>query len=327
MLKPQPKNTIVSVTVIIPSFQRSTALRHVLETFTARLRTQHNVKIVVVDNNPLPQERRFVEVFSAKSPYDISYVYEPAAGVSNARNAGLAAVTTRFVAFLDDDMEITPEWVDGLIETALDHGTGLVFGPVEARFPDPTDPRNEHLAPFFERLIRQGQKGEIYETLGTGGCLIDLNNCEMPNPPFDPNLNESGGEDDIFFDNIRMTGTRVGYAPRAVSYEIVPADRITPRYIKKRNFGYGQAPSRISASRGRRGWPGIVRHMTIGSAQFAVYGGLYLTCKLVRHAAADKFLALASRGLGKVFWMDRFQPKLYGASQINAKNLRSTNRG
>jgi glycosyltransferase involved in cell wall biosynthesis len=320
MLKIQPQFGTETVTVIIPTFQRSAALRHVLETLSARLKTRHDVNILVVDNNPLPQEKRVIERFRDQTPFDIRYVHQPAAGVSNARNAGLLNTTTRFVAFLDDDMEVTEDWVDGLVETALDHGTGLVFGPVEAKFPNRDDPRNQHLAPFYARLSRGTQKGEMHETFGTGGCLIDLSTCQLPNPPFDPSLNESGGEDDIFFDHLRSTGTKVGYAPRAVSYEIVPADRLTSRYIKKRNFGYGQAPSRICAARGRQGWAGVTRHMCVGLGQFSVYGALHLGLKIVQHPAQDKFLALTAQGFGKVFWMNKFQPKLYGASQINVKN-------
>lgn len=324
MLKIQPQFGTQTVTIIILTFQRSVALRHVLKTLNARLRTRHTVNIRIVDNNPLPQEKRFVEEFRAESNYALTYIHEPAAGVSNARNAGLANISTRFVAFLDDDMEITAEWIDGMVETAIDHGTGLVFGPVEARFPNPDDPRNPYLSPFYERLIKSGKKGEIHETLGTGGCLIDLDHCRLPTPHFDPNLNESGGEDDIFFDHLRKTGTRVGYAPRAVSYELVPEDRITPEYIKKRNFGYGQAPSRICAARGLKGLVGIARHMTVGAAQLGVYGPVYVLLRLFRHPARDKYLALTARGLGKIFWMNTFKPKLYGASQINAKNRKSS---
>ncbi len=323
MLKVAPQTDKEAVTIIIATFQRSSALSRVLDSVNSNLRTKHDVKICVVDNNPLPQEKRFVEDFANRAAFPIKYIHEPESGVSNARNAGMTQVDTRFVAFLDDDMKITADWVDGLVDTALDHQTGLVFGPVEAVFPDPDNSKNIYLAPFYDRLLENGKKGEIQTTFGAGGCLVDLSTCQIPNPPFDPYLNESGGEDDIFFDHLRKTGTKIGYAPRAIAYEIVPEKRVRSRFIMKRNFGYGQGPTRIHAARGRNGLPGVIRHMAVGLAQIAVYGSLFLGLRLVRHPASIKFLALTAQGFGKVFWMDGFRPKLYGASQININNRRS----
>lgn len=320
MLKTQPNPDAQNVTVMIPTFQRSIALKHVLRTFNAVIRTRHNVTILIVDNNPLPQERRFVENFRQQSAYKINYIHVPRPGLSNARNAGIEHSETRFIAFLDDDMEVGTDWVDGLVETALDHGTGLVFGPVHARFNNANDPRNAYLASLYSRLLEGGQKGEIQQTFGTGGCLIDLTKCEMLDVPFNPDLNQSGGEDDIFFDHLRQTGTKVGYAPRAISYELVPDDRVTPRYILRRNFGYGQGPTRIHASRGAKGAPGVIRHMLVGGVQFVLFGTAHIILKAIKHPASIKYLALAAQGVGKVFWTDRFRPKLYGASQINVKN-------
>jgi len=186
-----------SVLIAIPTFRRSARLKALLPLITEILKSQHKIEILVIDNNPLPNERKFVETFAKVTNYPVHYVHEPKAGVSNARNAAIAFAKTRFIAFLDDDMEITENWIDGLVKVAVDYKTGVVFGPLIAKFSDAADPRNTYLSSFYARHSKQKNAGVSDEAFGTGGCLIDLQNCVLPSPAFDTRLNESGGEDDI----------------------------------------------------------------------------------------------------------------------------------
>ena len=305
------------VLIAIPTFQRPTALLHVLKTTHDHLKTRYKVSLLVVDNNPTPQEEDTVKSFANKTDLDVHYIHEPKPGVSNARNAAIAFTKTRYLAFLDDDMEITDQWLDELIKTSAETGFGVIFGPIVAKFSDLTDPRNPYLSPFYSRTLDDQHTCELKKPFGTGGCLIDLSQGEHPTPPFDPSLNESGGEDDIFFSSLARTGVKFGWAKRALCFENVPDERITRDYIIRRNIGYGQAPTRTAARQGRSGVAQILRHMVTGALQFGVYGSLHLTATALRRPSAVRYLALTARGFGKVFWGNRFQQKLYGASQLN----------
>jgi len=305
-----------SVLIAIPTFRRSARLKKLLPQITRTLRSIHDVEILVVDNNPLPNERKYVESYAEKTDYPVHYVHESNAGVSNARNAAIDFATARFIAFLDDDMEITKNWIDGLVHVAVQHKAGVVFGPLIAKFANPTDPRNTYLSSFYARHSKQIEAGISEEAFGTGGCLIDLEKCVLPIPPFDTRLNESGGEDDILFEALREKGTKFGWAPSALCYECVPEHRTTPEYIAKRNFGYGQGPSRIAAAKGLAGSLQLIRHMIVGLAQLGLFGSVYIICKIWKRPSQVRYLALSARGLGKVFWFDKFKPKLYGGSNL-----------
>mgnify|MGYP000400952630 CR=1 FL=1 len=308
------KMTPQTVLIAIPTFQRSERLKELLPHVVETLRTHHTVEILIIDNNGLPMEQKMVEGFAQNAAYTVHYFHEPAAGVSNARNAALRFCQSRFVAFLDDDMKITESWIDSLVKVSLDHGAGLVFGPLIAKFANPADPRNPYLSTFYTRHSKQTEAGLSNDAFGTGGCLIDLDTCILPDPPFDPRQNQSGGEDDLFFESLHKTGTHYGWAPDALCYECVPPARTTSNYIAIRNFGYGQGPSRIAAYRGLAGIPQIIRHMSVGAAQLGVFGFAYLVAKLTNRPSEVRYLALSARGLGKIFWFDKFRPKLYGAS-------------
>lgn len=306
-----------SVCVVIPTFRRSMGLRSAIESLFLQNIMAQGIRVLVVDNNTEPVEKPLIEKLSIQFNHKIEYVHEPNAGVSNARNAAMKlACSSRYIAFLDDDMCVSPEWLSYLLETSKSFGAGLVFGPTYAVMPNKDDPCNRYMEPFFERVLYKENDGYTEETLGTGGCLIDLDYCQLPSPPFNPDLNERGGEDDIFFDHLKQTGTRVAWSTKAISYEIVPVSRATRQYIWKRNFGYGQGPARIQASRGLKGLPGILYYMTTGAIQFVIFAPNLLVGKLFKRPSQSKYLALTARALGKVFWQDRFSPLLYGKAMI-----------
>ena len=313
-----PHAARTNVLIAIPTFRRSLRLKKLLSHVEETLTSIHDIEILVVDNNALPIEQKVVQQFAKTSIYPVHYIHEQKAGVSNARNAAVRFSTSRFLAFLDDDMEITSSWIDSLVKVSLEHKAGLVFGPLTAKFQDRADPRNSYLASFYTRQSKTTEAGLSNEAFGTGGCLIDLETCILPEPAFDTDLNESGGEDDIFFEKIRAKGAKYGWAPDALCYECVQPERTTSKYIARRNFGYGQGPSRIAASKGVKGLPNVVRHMCVGAAQLGVFGTIFLISKIGKRPSQVRYLALSARGLGKVIWFDGFQPKLYGNASINA---------
>jgi hypothetical protein len=303
------------VCVVIPTYKRSDGLRTAIESLFQQAIMAEGVRVLVVDNNPLPAEKALVTALALKLNHEIEYVHEPNAGVSNARNAAMkVATTSRYIAFLDDDMKVGAHWLYELLQTSKALKAGLVFGPTHAVMPHKGDPSNVYMEPFFERKLPIAEDGYIEDTLGTGGCLIDLKHCQLPSPPFNPDLNERGGEDDIFFDHLKQTGTRVAWSAKAESFEIVPTTRATHNYIWKRNFGYGQGPARIHASRGLKGAPKVIYFMAAGALQLLCYTPILLALSVMKRPAKSKYLALTARALGKIFWQDKFSPLLYGQS-------------
>lgn len=310
-----------SISVIIPTFQRSPGLQEALKSVASQTVDADKIKVIIVDNNPTPQEQRRVAALSPLFHNPIIYVHVTEAGLCNARNAAMAKVDTRFVAFLDDDMIASPDWLPAMMATAHTFEAGIVFGPVFAKMPNPDDARNPYLANLFSRLIDTKDEGLVQTTLGAGGCLLDLERCDMPSPPFDPDLNKRGGEDDILFDRLRLQGTRVAWSPTASCLEVVPEKRTRAAYIRSRNFGFGQGPARIHASRGWAGLPGIFYFTATGGIQLALYGSGYFVTSLQNKPSSVKYLALAAQGLGKIFWGNRFSLDLYGQAEANPKDV------
>lgn len=90
------------VTVVIPTFNRAALLRRALE--SVRAQTHPPDEIIVVDDGSTDDTARIVQQdFS-----DVRYMLQDSAGVSAARNRGIAAAHTPWVAFLDSDDEWRP---------------------------------------------------------------------------------------------------------------------------------------------------------------------------------------------------------------------------
>jgi len=145
---------IEDVCVVIPTFRRSDGVRKAIESLFLQTAMNDSIRVLVVDNNPEPIEQSSMENLSTKFKHQIEYVHEPNAGVSNARNAAMEiARSSRYIAFLDDDMCVSPSWLSSLIQTSKAYNAGLFFGPTYAVMPHEDDPSNVYMAPFFERVI------------------------------------------------------------------------------------------------------------------------------------------------------------------------------
>lgn len=299
------------VSVVVPTYKRPEGIRIALNSLMGQSAQGRLVEIIVADNDPLASAKQFVTEFAKSSDIEIIYKHVPEPGVSNARNGALDVARGRFIAFLDDDMDALPGWLEELVKASLKYKAAITFGPAKAVMPNKDDPLNPYMAPFFSR-IADAPEGYITKCLGTGGCLLDLSLCNMPSPAFDPIHNETGGEDDALFHHLQDHGAMVAWAIKAESYEIVPASRATPEYMWKRNFAFGQGPTQSEADKGFSGILGILKWMCVGILQFCVYGPVFAVFKVMNKPKYIHYQNRTAQALGKFFWWNSFQQKLYG---------------
>jgi glycosyltransferase involved in cell wall biosynthesis len=92
-----------AVSVVIPSFNRSSTLPRALE--SVRAQTLRPNEVIVVDDGSTDDTPVWVE----HDFPDVTYIRQPNAGVSAARNRGVEAATSDWIAFLDSDDEWKPE--------------------------------------------------------------------------------------------------------------------------------------------------------------------------------------------------------------------------
>jgi glycosyltransferase involved in cell wall biosynthesis len=103
-----------SIAVIIPTYNRSHTLRRALDSVNNQ--TVRPSEICVVDDGSTDETE---QLLSRHYP-QVNYVYQSNAGVSSARNAGVALTRGHWLAFLDSD----DEWMPNKLERQLQEING-----------------------------------------------------------------------------------------------------------------------------------------------------------------------------------------------------------
>lgn len=301
-----------SVSVLIPTFRRPLGLARAVGSVLAQTRLPD--EIVIVDNDPTASARDFVEDLARDARLPIRYIHASQPGVANARNAGFAAATGRYIAQLDDDEAARPEWLEALLVTREALDCPVVFGPVS---PLALGARPMTRA-YLERLYaRTGPEQDAPRTRdwGCGNSLIDRAVVSLPDPPFDIRTNEVGGEDDLLFVGLQEAGIRFAWSARADVIEYVEGNRARWPHMLARSFAYGQGASQNCIHGGRVNLPALAGWMVVGMGQAVVFGLAALPARLMGGAQAGAAcLDKAVQGIGKVFWADGLAPRFYGAA-------------
>lgn len=300
------------VSVIIPTQRRpgglAVAVRSVLAQTDVDLAA---LEIVVVDNDQVDSARQTVEGLAAGAVCPVLYVHEPAAGVANARNAGLARASGPLIAFLDDDEEAPGGWLAALLAAQVRYDADVVFGPVRARAPQGVTAHRDYLERFFSRL-GPAQAGVIDHYYGCGDSLLRRSALPDPVAPFAVERNQIGGEDDMLFGQMKAAGATFAWEPAAWVWEDPVPERLTLDYTIARAFAYGQGPSAHCAAANPPDRLGVARWMAIGLGQAAVFGAVAGVKWLTGSADRADWLDRAARGLGKALWWGPFKIQFYG---------------
>ncbi len=99
--------TLPAMSVVVCTRERPAMLREALGSLVAL--DYPNYEVIVVDNAPLTTGTAEVA-----AEFGVRYAVAPVAGLSRARNTGLAAARNGIVAFTDDDVIADHQWLRGL---------------------------------------------------------------------------------------------------------------------------------------------------------------------------------------------------------------------
>jgi succinoglycan biosynthesis protein ExoM len=300
------------ISLIVPTQRRPLGLATAVRSlFRQQGVDMASLELVIVDNDQVPSAKGLVTLLADGAPFPVIYVHEAEPGVANARNAALAHACGDLIAFLDDDEEAPSGWLAALLDAHERFDADVVFGPVHARAPDDVVEHRPYLERFFSRE-GPSEAGLIEHCYGCGDSLIRRSAMPDPVRPFPVERNQTGGEDDALFGQMKAAGARFAWAPDAWVWEDPVPERLTLSYAIPRAFAYGQGPTSACAMASPPDRVGIARWMAIGVVQAAVFGAVAVFKWLI--GADDRAAALdrAARGLGKTLWWGPFKIHFYG---------------
>ncbi len=304
-----------SISIIIPTFQRPDGLLVAARSvFKQTMLDKTDCTLIIVDNDPAASARDSIEILRAEAPENLRFIaaHEPDAGVANARNCAIDLVDSDLIAFLDDDQSAqNADWLEKLYDLHMELKPAVVFGPLITVLPDDITRHRAYFSRFFGRADRS-KRGYIKHYHGGCNTLIDVASLPKKRPLFDPDTNETGGEDDMLFMDIEDIGGQFAWEPEANVFEHTARKRLNLKYTLKRAFVYGQGP--CTEARLERNYPKLAIWMAIGAAKFALHGTRGVLGYLVKAEGSAQQIDLAMRGIAKVFFWKRIN--LYGAAAL-----------
>jgi GT2 family glycosyltransferase len=211
--------------------------------------------VVVDDAGPAAQRRALVERLGAR------YVaHEAPLGLNHARNTGVRSSSGELVVFVDDDVEVAPEWLKALVRAAHAHPDVAVFtGPIHPRL-EGRMPRScgREQPPLTALDLGPRDSDRVHFAWGTN-MTIRRSALERVGP-FDVTLSD-GGDEQEWQERLRASGDgRMMYVAAAGLYHRRAGGDVRLRALMRTALARGRAARRFDARRGRAPtWPRELR--------------------------------------------------------------------
>ena len=237
----------LTLSIILPTYNRASLLTRAIAALLRQTVPADSYELIVVDNNSSDGTRDAVLSFDDAR---VRLVSEPRQGLSFARNAGLDVALAPIVAFTDDDVEASPDWVAMIVSLLARHPEADGVGGRVLPAWQGSRPRwltREHWAPLalqdhgdmrrtFDRDTPIGLIGanvafrrEVFDRVGRFSADVQR-------------VKEGIGstEDHELLTRLYAAGGRMLYHPRMLVLTRVQADRCDRRYHRRWHEGHGR---------------------------------------------------------------------------------------
>ena len=237
---------MLRISVIIATHNRADLLAVALQSLAVQTLAQDEYEVIVVDNASTDRTRVVVDSIRRRQP-NVQYIAEERLGLSWARNAGLSASRSRYVAYLDDDAKAEADWLQALL-AVLETATptpACVGGPVHlnwAGLPQTVPARFWSLLSYVNHGAEDRRLGDKEHLVGAN-MAFDRDVLTRLGG-FSTDLGRQGGkllsgEEAQVISRIRQQGGAVHYAAKAAVWHIVQPDRLKPSWLWRRMFWDG----------------------------------------------------------------------------------------
>jgi GT2 family glycosyltransferase len=128
----------MTVSIIIPTRNRAKSLECTLSSVAMAIHGQVDAEVLIIDNGSPGSTAELVSRFQSQfGSGKWRYFLEPIPGLLSGRHRGAAEADGEILAFLDDDVILSPGWLEGLRGSFRDSSVALVGGPSLPRFEGP----------------------------------------------------------------------------------------------------------------------------------------------------------------------------------------------
>lgn len=242
------------LSVIIPTRDRADLLRKALHSLLPQTMARERFEVLVVDNGSSDHTREIVSGMG-KQLANLHYLFTATPGLHAARHCGMKKAQGDVLAFVDDDVEAQPTWLEGIADGFSRSAVAMVGGKCLPKFAC-APPR--WLRQRWSQPVGPGYFWGIFSILDFGEAIMEIPPTFIIGCNFairKPALLAAGGfhPDSMPAERLLYRGdgeTWVGravaaqggkalYHPKATVVHFVPASRMTYDYVYRRAFAEG----------------------------------------------------------------------------------------
>ena len=240
----------IILSIVICTYNRAelaaTSLLSVLEA----IENHANVEVIVVDNNSTDGTAATIKNLIADKS-KARYVFEPAQGLSHARNCGAATASGRYVGYIDDECIVDSDWLDAALAVINTQRPAVFGGPYSPWYQGPKPA-------WFKDEYGSSNKGTSVagplgptEFISGGNFFVERKRIgEMGG--FDPKFGMTGrkisyGEETHFQLKLRAEDTEavIFYDPRVSLRHLVRPEKLDLWHIARLRFANGRVSTQI----------------------------------------------------------------------------------
>ena len=241
----------VKLTIAIPTHNRAALVRDTLASVSA-LATPAGVEAdcLVVDNASTDDTAAVVDDFARDAALPMRRVLESRPGSSFARNRAVDETTSDYIFFIDDDAVAERDWAAELLDDMRRRDLDAACGMVLPRW---SSPPPEWLGPSLWVKLAVHDRRAIESAPTSSAERLD--NYFSANVGFKRSAferfgkfredlgvvggNPISGEDTELFARILARGGTMGFVPRAIVNHMIPPERMTRAYLRRKSFAFG----------------------------------------------------------------------------------------
>ncbi len=245
--------TIPTITVLVPTYNRSAMLRNTLACMIAQETDERfTFEIMVIDDVSTDDTVAVVREFIAASPVPIRYILGKGRGITEVYNLAVEEFCGEWMAFFDDDQVTNSNcWLKDLYSAALEQGADMVGGPILLDLPENI---LAGIGPVCRDLygespeVRHPERYTKTNPLPAGGNRLVRRRVFERIGGFDGSILTGGGDRDFLL-RAKDAGVVMGWASTAPGMHQIPPERIQYKHVKWYSVQWGCSFAHIDRKR------------------------------------------------------------------------------
>jgi len=231
------------ISIIISTYNRCDLLEQTIDSILKIIDKSPAYELLIIDNNSTDSTSTVVNKFL---PHPVvKYFMEPNQGLSHARNRGMKEAKGDVFVFLDDDIDIEPNYFTICRKLFYDDKVDIVGGkvlPYNANVPDWLPLKYYYMASIFDM---GDAKIQVKKLMGANYAMTQqaAHKIGYYNPELGRKGNQlTGGEEVDYLNRAIALGYKVLYDPQLIVYHKI-ANKLNEAYILSQTYNTGVADS------------------------------------------------------------------------------------